>query len=71
MYILIYKCYNCTWYFTVNVRTAALLCYMKKLFKMKIKRYITYFKLAFDHFYTHIGGKAVSHELEKNLELSN
>ncbi|XP_061352560.1 3-ketoacyl-CoA synthase 11-like [Gastrolobium bilobum] len=42
----------------------------KKLFKMKIKPYIPDFKLAFDHFCIHAGGRAVLDELEKNLHLS-
>ncbi|KAJ8442344.1 hypothetical protein Cgig2_018600 [Carnegiea gigantea] len=42
----------------------------KKLFSMKIKPYIPDFKLAFDHFCIHAGGRAVLDELEKNLQLS-
>ncbi|CAI8619682.1 unnamed protein product [Vicia faba] len=42
----------------------------KKLFKMKIKPYIPDFKLAFEHFCIHAGGRAVLDELEKNLKLS-
>ena len=42
----------------------------KKLFNMKIKPYIPDFKLAFDHFCIHAGGRAVLDELEKNLQLS-
>lgn len=42
----------------------------KKLFKMKLKPYIPDFKLAFDHFCIHAGGRAVLDELEKNLQLS-
>ncbi|GMI74512.1 3-ketoacyl-CoA synthase 9 [Hibiscus trionum] len=41
----------------------------KKLFDAKIKPYIPDFKLAFDHFCIHAGGRAVIDELEKNLEL--
>ncbi|KAK4853239.1 hypothetical protein QYF36_005812 [Acer negundo] len=41
----------------------------RKLFKMKIKPYIPDFKLAFEHFCIHAGGKAVLDELEKNLQL--
>ncbi|KAJ0093317.1 hypothetical protein Patl1_25264 [Pistacia atlantica] len=37
---------------------------------MKIKSYISHFKLAFEHFCIHVGGKAVLDELEKHLELS-
>ncbi|KAK4783277.1 hypothetical protein SAY86_007651 [Trapa natans] len=43
----------------------------KKLFKMKIKPYIPDFKLAFEHFCIHAGGRAVLDELEKNLKLSD
>ncbi|KAI9194841.1 hypothetical protein LWI28_009595 [Acer negundo] len=42
----------------------------KKIFKMKIKPYIPDFKLAFEHFCIHAGGRGVLDELEKNLELS-
>ncbi|KAL7175386.1 hypothetical protein ACSBR2_029063 [Camellia fascicularis] len=43
---------------------------VKKLFKSKnIKPYIPDFKLAFDHFCIHAGGRAVIDELEKNLQL--
>ncbi|XP_028056703.1 3-ketoacyl-CoA synthase 11-like [Camellia sinensis] len=45
----------------------------KKLFKMKIKPYIPDFRLAFEHFCIHAGGRAVldeMDELEKNLQLS-
>ncbi|KAF0935104.1 hypothetical protein E2562_030391 [Oryza meyeriana var. granulata] len=42
----------------------------KKLLKMKkIKPYIPDFKLAFEHFCIHAGGRAVLDEIEKNLEL--
>ncbi|KAH7574169.1 hypothetical protein JRO89_XS03G0261400 [Xanthoceras sorbifolium] len=41
----------------------------RKLFKMKIKPYIPDFKLAFEHFCIHAGGRAVLDELEKNLQL--
>uniref|UniRef100_A0A2P2JX78 3-ketoacyl-CoA synthase n=1 Tax=Rhizophora mucronata TaxID=61149 RepID=A0A2P2JX78_RHIMU len=43
----------------------------RKVFKMKIKPYIPDFKLAFEHFCIHAGGRAVLDELEKNLELSH
>ncbi|XP_021895183.1 3-ketoacyl-CoA synthase 11 isoform X2 [Carica papaya] len=43
----------------------------KKLFKMKVKPYIPDFKLAFEHFCIHAGGRAVLDELEKNLQLSD
>ncbi|MQM04122.1 hypothetical protein Taro_036917 [Colocasia esculenta] len=42
----------------------------KKLLKMKIKPYIPDFKLAFEHFCIHAGGRAVLDEIEKNLQLS-
>lgn len=38
--------------------------------KRKIKPYIPDFKLAFEHFCIHAGGRAVLDELEKNLKLS-
>ncbi|XP_057504935.1 3-ketoacyl-CoA synthase 11-like [Actinidia eriantha] len=43
----------------------------KKLLRMKIKPYIPNFKLAFDHFCIHAGGRAVLDEIEKNLQLSD
>ncbi|BAT77487.1 hypothetical protein LR48_Vigan04g253500 [Vigna angularis] len=42
---------------------------VKKLFNAKMKPYIPDFKLAFDHFCIHAGGRAVIDELEKNLQL--
>ncbi|KAI3978818.1 hypothetical protein MKX01_015993 [Papaver californicum] len=43
---------------------------VKKLFrKSEIKTYIPNFKLAFDHFCIHAGGRGVIDELEKNLQL--
>ncbi|KAI3702500.1 hypothetical protein L6452_28238 [Arctium lappa] len=42
----------------------------RKLASTKMKPYIPDFKLAFDHFCIHAGGRAVIDELEKNLELS-
>ncbi|CAM8932457.1 unnamed protein product [Rhodiola kirilowii] len=42
----------------------------KKLFNEKVKPYIPDFKLAFEHFCIHAGGRAVIDELEKNLQLS-
>ncbi|KAI3497316.1 hypothetical protein L1887_39841 [Cichorium endivia] len=42
----------------------------RKLTDSKIKPYIPDFKLAFDHFCIHAGGRAVIDELEKNLQLS-
>ncbi|KAL6574325.1 Protein Nef [Orobanche hederae] len=42
---------------------------IKKLIKKNVKPYIPDFKLAFDHFCIHAGGRAVIDELEKNLEL--
>lgn len=41
----------------------------KKLLDAKVKPYIPDFKLAFDHFCIHAGGRAVIDELEKNLQL--
>ncbi|KAI3823511.1 hypothetical protein L1987_04949 [Smallanthus sonchifolius] len=43
----------------------------KKLFRMKIKLYIPDFKLAFEHFCIHAGGRAVLDEIEKNLQLTD
>ncbi|KAL3506014.1 hypothetical protein ACH5RR_031396 [Cinchona calisaya] len=42
----------------------------RKFFKMKIKPYIPDFKLAFEHFCIHAGGRAVLDEIEKNLDLT-
>ncbi|KAI4376054.1 hypothetical protein MLD38_013850 [Melastoma candidum] len=42
---------------------------VKKFFNAKVKPYIPDFKLAFDHFCIHAGGRAVIDELEKNLQL--
>eukprot|EP00897_Mesotaenium_endlicherianum_P009615 jgi/Mesen1/8682/ME000510S08077 len=42
----------------------------RKVFNMKVKAYIPDFKLAFEHFCIHAGGRAVIDELEKNLQLS-
>ncbi|XP_043696302.1 3-ketoacyl-CoA synthase 6-like [Telopea speciosissima] len=42
----------------------------KKLFNPKWKPYIPDFKLAFEHFCIHAGGRAVIDELQKNLQLS-
>ncbi|KAJ7558583.1 hypothetical protein O6H91_04G047300 [Diphasiastrum complanatum] len=42
----------------------------RKLLKMDVKPYIPDFKLAFEHFCIHPGGRAVLDELEKNLSLS-
>lgn len=43
----------------------------RKILKVKkIKPYIPDFKLAFEHFCIHAGGRAVLDELEKNLQLS-
>ncbi|KAK6946249.1 3-Oxoacyl-[acyl-carrier-protein (ACP)] synthase III, C-terminal [Dillenia turbinata] len=41
----------------------------RKFLNTKIKPYIPDFKLAFDHFCIHAGGRAVIDELEKNLAL--
>ncbi|KAL5558038.1 hypothetical protein UlMin_034249 [Ulmus minor] len=42
---------------------------VKKFFNGNVKPYIPDFKLAFDHFCIHAGGRAVIDELEKNLQL--
>eukprot|EP00246_Nothoceros_aenigmaticus_P003656 TRINITY_DN14832_c0_g1_i2.p1 TRINITY_DN14832_c0_g1~~TRINITY_DN14832_c0_g1_i2.p1 ORF type:complete len:523 (+),score=73.38 TRINITY_DN14832_c0_g1_i2:421-1989(+) len=42
----------------------------RKVFGMKLKPYIPDFKLAFEHFCIHAGGRAVLDELEKNLNLT-
>ncbi len=42
----------------------------RKVFNMKIKPYIPDFKLAFNHFCIHAGGRAVLDEVEKNLQLT-
>ncbi|XP_056175292.1 3-ketoacyl-CoA synthase 11-like [Syzygium oleosum] len=43
----------------------------RKVFKMKIRPYIPDFKLAFEHFCIHVGGRAVLDEIEKHLELTD
>ncbi|XP_050238787.1 3-ketoacyl-CoA synthase 1 [Mercurialis annua] len=43
----------------------------KKLSKAKVKPYIPDFKLAFEHFCIHAGGRAVLDEIQKNLQLSD
>ncbi|GLT79822.1 hypothetical protein SLA2020_512960 [Shorea laevis] len=42
----------------------------KKIFKAKVKPYIPDFKLAFEHFCIHAGGRAVLDEVQKNLQLT-
>ncbi len=42
----------------------------RKVFNFKVKPYIPDFKLAFEHFCIHAGGRAVIDELESNLQLS-
>eukprot|EP00249_Psilotum_nudum_P018742 c26941_g1_i1 orf=170-1738(-) len=42
----------------------------RKLFNIKMKPYIPDFKLAFEHFCIHAGGRAVIDELQRNLQLS-
>ncbi|KDP28427.1 hypothetical protein JCGZ_14198 [Jatropha curcas] len=43
----------------------------KKVLKAKVKPYIPDFKLAFEHFCIHAGGRAVLDELQKNLQLTD
>nr|XP_043622164.1 3-ketoacyl-CoA synthase 1-like [Erigeron canadensis] len=43
----------------------------RKVFKMKVKPYIPDFKLAFEHFCIHAGGRAVLDEMQKNLSLTD
>jgi 3-ketoacyl-CoA synthase len=43
----------------------------RKFFKMKINPYIPDFKLAFEHFCIHSGGRAVLDKMQKNLVLSD
>ncbi|CAI5993043.1 unnamed protein product [Closterium sp. NIES-65] len=43
----------------------------RKVFGVKMKPYVPDFKLAFEHFCIHAGGRAVIDELEKNLDLTN
>ncbi|KAI3755564.1 hypothetical protein L1987_55367 [Smallanthus sonchifolius] len=43
----------------------------RRIMDSKMKPYIPDFKLAFDHFCIHAGGRAVIDELEKNLQLSD
>ncbi|MCO5591869.1 hypothetical protein L7F22_045862 [Adiantum nelumboides] len=43
---------------------------LRRLGKVKLKPYIPDFKLAFEHFCIHAGGRAVLDEIEKNLSLS-
>ncbi|CAL5096361.1 unnamed protein product [Urochloa decumbens] len=43
----------------------------RRVLKRKVKPYIPDFKLAFEHFCIHAGGRAVLDELEKNLKLSD
>ncbi|KAF8014419.1 hypothetical protein BT93_H0288 [Corymbia citriodora subsp. variegata] len=42
----------------------------RKVFRIKIRPYVPDFKLAFEHFCIHVGGRAVLDEMEKNLELT-
>lgn len=44
---------------------------MRKCSRTKIKPYIPDFKLAFEHFCIHAGGRGVLDEIEKNLQLSD
>ncbi|XP_059441486.1 3-ketoacyl-CoA synthase 11-like [Corylus avellana] len=42
----------------------------RKVFNMRIQKYVPDFKMAFEHFCIHAGGRAVLDELEKNLGLT-
>ncbi|KAL9408199.1 hypothetical protein AB3S75_046700 [Citrus x aurantiifolia] len=42
----------------------------RTIFKMKINPYVPDFKLVFEHFCVHVGGKAVLDEMEKKVQLS-
>jgi 3-ketoacyl-CoA synthase len=42
----------------------------RKVFKFSVKAYIPDFKLAFDHFCIHTGGRGVIEEIEKQLQLA-
>jgi 3-ketoacyl-CoA synthase len=42
---------------------------LRKVFKVKMGAYIPDFKLAFEHFCIHTGGRAVIQEIEKQLQL--
>ncbi|KAJ0697682.1 putative very-long-chain 3-oxoacyl-CoA synthase [Helianthus annuus] len=42
----------------------------RKIINWKIKPYLPDFKMAFDHFCIHAGGRAVIDEMEKNLQLT-
>lgn len=43
----------------------------QRILRINIKPYLPDFKMAFEHFCIHAGGRAVLDELEKNLELSD
>ncbi|XP_039025222.1 3-ketoacyl-CoA synthase 1-like [Hibiscus syriacus] len=43
----------------------------KKIFKAKVKPYMPDFKLAFEHFCIHAGGRAVLDKIQKKLKLSD
>ncbi|GLJ33343.1 hypothetical protein SUGI_0670790 [Cryptomeria japonica] len=47
-----------------------LILFSRKVLKMDVKPYIPDFKLAFEHFCIHAGGRAVLDELQKNLSLA-
>ncbi|GLJ33342.1 hypothetical protein SUGI_0670780 [Cryptomeria japonica] len=47
-----------------------LILFSRKVLKMGVKPYIPDFKLAFEHFCIHAGGRAVLDELQKNLSLA-
>ncbi|KAI7729172.1 hypothetical protein M8C21_019675 [Ambrosia artemisiifolia] len=57
------KCYNCV-YQREDDKVK------RKVFKLKVKPYIPDFKLAFEHFCIHAGGRAVLDEIQKNMNLT-
>lgn len=59
---------------TCLMNTWRVLCFytsvLLQVFNMKIKGYIPDFKLAFEHFCIHTGGRGVIEEIEKQLQLA-
>ncbi|KAL4352174.1 hypothetical protein GQ457_06G031110 [Hibiscus cannabinus] len=43
----------------------------KKIFKAKVKAYVPDFKLTFEHFCIHAGGRAILDEIQKKLQLTD